>query len=306
MTKRNIILGTDWGTDCDDVAAVRIACRSAKAGVWNVVGVVLNNCVDFSAPSIDGFIRSEGFEVPIGIDFTANDFGGVTFYQKHLNDIVTGRGIAVRANNDCESGVRLYRKLLSEAEDDSVELADIGFLQVVADLFESGADDISDMSGAELMEKKVKRLWSMSGDWKNEASGREYNINCNHRTIDGACRLINNYPGEIVFLGHEVGASVITHPNPVEGDLLYEAFKAHGSASGRSSWDPMLVLLAAGCPNASDDEFEAAGYRTVRGTATVDEDGCNHFVRSSDGRHRYVVKLKPDEWYSAAIDDMIK
>ncbi|MCI8387933.1 MAG: hypothetical protein HFE63_05645 [Clostridiales bacterium] len=307
MNKRNIIIGTDWWTDCDDVAAVRVACRLAKREIWNISGVILNACMEYSAASLDGFLRFEGFNLPIGIDCKANDFGHKPPYQKRITELCNARGIVkIRLNSECEDGVQLYRRLLSEAEDSSVEIIEIGYMQVIAALLESGEDDISPYTGIELIKRKVKRLWIMGGNWESEEGGRENNFIRNRRTSIGANKLLKLYPGEIVFLGYEVGASVITHPNPVEGDLLYEAFKAHGSANGRSSWDPMLVLLAAGCPDASDDEFEASGYRTVRGTATVDEDGCNHFVRSDDGRHRYVVKLKPDEWYSAAIDDMIK
>ena len=79
-----IILGTDWWTDCDDVAAVRIACRLANKGVWNIAGFVLNACMEHSAGSLDGFIRSEGIIAPIGIDFAADDFGGRPPYQESL------------------------------------------------------------------------------------------------------------------------------------------------------------------------------------------------------------------------------
>ena len=40
--KRHIILGTDWWTDCDDTAALRMVCRYAKSDVWQFMGVVLN------------------------------------------------------------------------------------------------------------------------------------------------------------------------------------------------------------------------------------------------------------------------
>lgn len=82
-----------------------------------------------------------------------------------------------------------------------------------------------------------------------------------------------------------------------DGDLLRQVLIDHGSAAGRSSWDPMLILLAA----AGDPE--KAGYRCVYGTASVDpESGRNYFRQASDGSHCYVVKLRPDAWYAAEID----
>ena len=43
---RTILLGTDWWTDCDDVAAVRIACRADACGLWHLTGVVCNGCME--------------------------------------------------------------------------------------------------------------------------------------------------------------------------------------------------------------------------------------------------------------------
>jgi hypothetical protein len=75
----------------------------------------------------------------------------------------------------------------------------------------------------------------------------------------------------------------------------------HGSPNGRSSWDPMLVLLAI-----IGDE-EKAGYEVVKGTARVDEgDGANYFTRSKDGKHAFVVKKKENAYYEKMIDDIIE
>ena len=48
---------------------------------------------------------------------------------------------------------------------------------------------------------------------------------------------------------------------------------------------------------------EKAGYRCVRGYAEVDPaDGSNRFTEDPAGPHRYVVKLREDACYAAAID----
>ena len=50
----------------------------------------------------------------------------------------------------------------------------------------------------------------------------------------------------------------------------------------------------------------AAGYRTVRGCASVDpETGENRFLEAANGPHRYVVKTMPDAFYADAIDRLI-
>ena len=83
--------------------------------------------------------------------------------------------------------------------------------------------------------------------------------------------------------------------------MLHLALCDHGSGSGRSSWDPMLCLLA--CVG---DE-ESAGYEVVRGKARVNpETGANYFLREEKGLHAYVIKKKENAYYEAAINERIK
>lgn len=296
MEKRRIIIGTDWWTDCDDVAAVAAACRLAKRGVWDIAGVALNACMEYSAASLDGFLRAEaGGGIPIGIDLDADDFGRQPPYQERLAGL-TGSNLK---NSDCEDGVKLYRRLLADAPDRSVELVEIGYEQVLAKLLESEPDEYSRLWGRELLENKVKAVWVMGGLWPD---GRENNFSRCKRAVDGAASLWNgSFPVETIFLGYEVGAKVMTRPK--ESDrLLYSAFAAHNRNACRSSWDPMLMIAAASCPDASDAELWRAGYETVRGEAFVDPgDGSNSFRESPGGQCRYLKKLHPDEWYEAEI-----
>ena len=50
----------------------------------------------------------------------------------------------------------------------------------------------------------------------------------------------------------------------------------------------------------------AAGYRRVAGWASVDkESGCNDFVPDPEGRHGFVVKMRPDDEYARDIDRIL-
>ncbi len=304
--RRRIILGTDWWTDCDDVAAVRIACYMAKKGVWDMLGIVINGCMPYSAASLSNFLACDGITVPLGIDPSATDFGGNPPYQKRLAEMQCS---AVRKNEDCEHAVRLYRRLLASSPDHSVELMEIGYLQALADTLDSPPDDLSPLTGAELINRKVKFLWCMAGSWERKI-GHENNFARNRRSADGAYRLLSRYPGKICFLGYEVGASVIVHPIR-ENDPLTQAFADHGSANGRSAWDPMLVTLAAACPLLypefpSTEQFSAAGYKLIRGWTCVHPDtGENTFRADPHAPHGYVKKLQPDIWYEKQLDALL-
>lgn len=74
----------------------------------------------------------------------------------------------------------------------------------------------------------------------------------------------------------------------------------HGSPTGRSSWDPMLVCLAI-----CGDE-KKAGYKYVSGKASVDSrSGENSFIPSENGIHKYVIKVKENDFYKEQINKFI-
>lgn len=293
---RNLILGTDWWTDCDDVVALRILARAHKSGDICIKGIGINGCMEFSVASLDGFLKTEGVRgIPIGIDVDATDFGGNPPYQKRLSAFAS----EYFSNDDAEDAVRLYRRILAESEE-KIEIIEIGFLQVFANVLESKPDDISEKTGIELVSEKVSKVWIMAGKW-DEENGEENNFIRNERSRAAGNVLCEKCPVPVTFLGWEIGADVITGDNLKKGDVLYWVLCDHGSENGRESWDPMLVLMAL-----IGDENKA-GYDTVQGTASVDRrTGHNNFVRSDDGRHRYVIKKKDNDYYKNMINDIIK
>ena len=223
---REFIFGTDWWTDCDDLAAMRILLRAHKKGEIKLLGVGINACMEHSAPSVEGFMNLEGVNViPLGIDLEGTDFEGTHLkYQKNLAPFA----VNYKKNEDAEDAVRLYRRLLSES-DGNVEIVEVGFLQVIANVLLSGGDDISPKSGLELMREKVKKIWVMAGKW-DEEGGKEHNFCNNCRSREGAetfCRLC---PVPVTFLGFEVGVNVISGNELSHDDFLYKGFSDHGSA----------------------------------------------------------------------------
>lgn len=293
---KNIILGTDWWTDCDDAVALRMLCRAVNRREIRLLGVCINACMEHTVPSVDGFLTLEGMkDIPLGIDPTATDFGGTPRYQARLAPYAS----RYRSNGDAEDIVRLYRRLLASASE-PVEIIEIGYLQGFTAFMRSEGDDISPKSGMELLTERVSKLWVMAGKWDADGE-RENNFCRNARSRIAAEELCRLCPVPITFLGWEVGFGVLSGGKLSEGDHLKEVLRDHGSVGGRHSWDPMTVHMAL-----VGDE-EEAGYRTVRGKATVDpESGANYFVPSGDGMHSYVVKNMNDSFYSDIIDEMIK
>lgn len=295
MMKRQFILGTDWWTDCDDAVALRILARAHKRAEVNILGIVLNAAMEYSVPSIDGFISLEGvYDIPLGIDIEATDFRGNPPYQKRLSAYAS----KYKTNQDAEDAVKLYRRLLANA-DGKVELIEIGFLQAVAGLLESMPDEISPLSGIELFREKVEKVWVMAGKW-DDNPGMENNFARNKRAADGAHRFLKLCPSQITFLGFEVGADVISGSKLKDGDFLRTVLCDHGSQNGRSSWDPMTVVMAL------DGNEEKSGFTLVCGEASVDKNtGENRFVVNPSGRHKYVKRTEEAQYYADIIDGLI-
>ncbi len=293
---REFIFGTDWWTDCDDLAAMRILLRAHKKGEIKLLGVGINACMEYSVASVDGFINLEGVKnIPLGIDLEGTDFEGTHLkYQKNLAPCA----VNYKKNEDAEDGVRLYRRLLSES-DGNVEMVEVGFLQVFSELLLSEPDEISEKSGFELVREKVKKVWVMAGKW-DEQGGREHNFCNNRRSREGAEIFCRMCPVPVTFLGFEVGVGIISGNELSHDDFLYKGFSEHGSEKGRCSWDPLTALMAV-----IGDEGKA-GYKTVSGTARVDKaDGKNYFTEDENGLHKYVIPIYENEYYSSMINTLI-
>jgi len=293
---RKFIVGTDWWTDCDDAVAMRILARAHKKGEIKIKGIGINACMEYSVTSLDGFLTTEGvYDIPLGIDLKATDFGGNPPYQKRLS----AYSQKYKSNEDADNAVRLYRKILSNTVE-KIEIIEIGYLQVIANVLKSTADDISHKSGLELIRENVSKIWVMAGKW-DEDKGRENNFARNSRSAEAGHIFCDLCPVPITFLGWEVGHRVITGGELDKNDVLYRVLLDHKKPDGRSSWDPMLVTMAI------IGEEEKAGYKTVVGKAYVDPDsGYNSFTETSDGNHRYVIKTKADDYYKNQINSLIK
>jgi CheY-like chemotaxis protein len=234
--------------------------RAHKAGEAELLGVIINAAMEHSAASLDGFLSLDGISgIPIGIDKDATDFGRCPPYQARL----APHAVSCKSNEDAEDAVKLYRRLLANTDGD-IEIIEIGYLQAFAALLLSPPDEISDLSGLDLVRKKVTRVWVMAGKWDKDGE-RENNFARNGRSISGGKITLDFCPVPITFLGFEVGVDVFTGGSLPHTDHLWQALDDHGSGGGRCSWDPMLTLLAL------TGDCEKAGYREIEEATNGEE-----------------------------------
>lgn len=290
----NILHGTDWWTDCDDIAALRILCRAHKAGEINLLGVGIDSVMEYSAPSVSAFMENEGVNVPIGVDKRAVREGKNCRYQQ----LLAGFPHSVKTNDECEDAWRLYRKTLA-ALPGKAQITEVGFPQIIMQLMQSEPDEFSPLTGLELVKEKVERIWLMAGRF-DRSPGREYNLAEYPECREAGHYICENSPVPLIFLGFEVGMDVITGGPLPEDDLLKRAFIAHGSGKGRASWDPMLVEAAV------MQDFAAAGYTAVYGKVRVDEATGENTFTEGEGNHCYLVKTQPNAFYADRINKKLR
>lgn len=295
-----LIVGTDWWTDVDDVVAMRVLAWGQKDNLVDVLGFGINACMNISVSSFSAFMTAEGYpDIPIGLDRKATDYDGEAPYQRRMINHPHSQ-----TNLNCEDAVSMYRRLLANA-DEKVDIIEIGYPNILSGLLQSEADTYSSLSGIELVRQKVNKLWMMAGNWEHLTGGVENNFIRNNRSRKAGSYVCENWPTEITFLGFEVGVSILSGETLTsEKDMLRNALYDHGLESGRngrSSWDPMTILLAI-----YDDE-KAAGYKTVRGKAAVDaQTGSNTFTIAEDGKHQYVITDNSDDYYKNIINKILE
>ena len=290
-----LLFGTDWWTDCDDVAALDLLLKAHRSGLIDLKAIGVSSVMRYSAPSVKSVCEEQGLgEIPIGLDTGAERKGLFCLYQKKLA-AHCGSGFV---NEGCPEAYRLYRSVLSSLPGKAV-IVDVGFPTILAELLASGPDEYSDLTGVQLVESKVSEAVVMGGRW-DKKTGREYNFCAYKRNRRAAAYLCERCPVPLTFLGYEVGKDVITGGKTVPG-LTGVAYAAHLSPKGRPSWDPMTALFAI------VGDAGMAGYRRVYGTASVDpKTGINSFTACDGGKHAYLVKEKEDRFYQDRIDEILR
>lgn len=289
----DVIFGTDWWSDCDDVAALDILLKAHRYGLIDLKAVGVSSVMPYSAPSVKAMCEQYGLGyIPIGLDKSAERKGLLCMYQKTLASYCES-GIT---NSDCPDAYKLYRRVLASVPGKAV-IVDVGFPGIIAELLMSLPDANSERDGISLVRSKVSEIVIMGGRW-DKKSGREYNFCAYKKNREAAAYICCNSPAPVTFLGYEAGMNVITGGKGIPG-LVGKAYSSHLSPNGRPSWDPMTALYVV----AGDADGD---YKKIPGTASVDpRSGKNRFTEDENGPHSYLSKLRDDQYYEKMINEIL-
>lgn len=288
-----LIFDTDIGNDVDDVLALGVIHSLQSRGLCELLAVTITKDHRDAAPFVDAvntFYRRPN--IPIG-----KVQGGKTPQDSKFLSLCREKGPhnGLRYERDVKiasalEAVSVLRKSLAAQPDKSVVIVQVGFSTNLARLLESKPDAESDLSGHDLVEKKVKLLSLMAGAFqpiKGNARFCEYNV---VEDKQAAKELVKNWPTPMVFSGFEIG---IAAPYPAESILKDYSYVEHHPLAesyvlyspppnNRPTWDLTSVLYAV-CPDRGYFELSPPGW------VTVEDDGFTKFEEAADGPHRYLI-----------------
>ena len=284
---KKIIFDTDIGGDCDDAGALAIIHRTPFA---KLLAVTVSTRDPWAPACADAINRHYGNIVPIGLCSRApiGDPSMAEFlerYGKHIaenfennyspNPVACSMGPKVEYP---EKAVCLMRRQLAQNSGEKITLVVVGSCLNLAALIESAADEISPLTGLELMEAQVDKVVLMGGLFADQPMA-EYNIKTD---IPSAKTVFEKCPVPIFVSHFDVGLRVMSGGRLVEEEPQNPAAESYRFHVGgkRHSWDPIAAFYAIyGCRGVFTD---------VRcGVVTVADDGVTRF-ESGEGNHTLI------------------
>jgi inosine-uridine nucleoside N-ribohydrolase len=287
-----IIFDTDIGNDVDDALALGMLHSLQSRGECELLAVTITKDHALAAPFVDAVNTFYGRgRIPIGM---VRD--GVTPEDSKFLPLATQRdGGKLRYPHNLKDGAdapeatALLREVLAAQPDASVAMVQVGFSSNLARLLDTPADDHSDLSGLDLVKKKVSVLSIMAGAFQ-PIEGKPY---CEYNVVfdlTAAKKLTAEWPTPIVWSGFEIGLAIPYPAASIEQDYRYvahhilpEAYQLYEpTPHERPTWDLTSALWAVR-PN--------RGYFGLSepGTVAVAEEGETIFTPSPEGKHRYLT-----------------
>lgn len=299
--KVKIIFDTDMGPDYDDIGVIALLHAFANQGKIEILATVSSDAHKDIPGTIEVYNKYfKRGDIPVGQTYSplAPNFTAAN----NWNEQIIKKFEPALLNKKYESSVSIYRKVLAEQPDNSVTIVTVGFMTNISDLLQSKADKYSNLTGIELLEKKVKNWVAMAGGFPQ---GMEFNI---HEDAEWGVYAFDHFPKPILFTGFEIGDKIKTggkiaeqklESSPVSvGYQINLVSYAKEAVKARSSWDQTAVLIAAENP-------EKYFYLSGPGTMKTEKDGSNYWEPSAQGKHKFIIHKYPYKKLEEVIDKLM-
>lgn len=287
-----IILETDIGNDVDDALALDMLYKYLDTDKINLLGIMINKEGVYPAEFVDIMNTWYGYpKIPIGIihngidceNDAINYAKAVCLMQKENGEPTFKRSL--QNYDKLSEAPVMYRKILAQQPDSSVTIISVGFSTNLARLLDTPADNISPLTGKELVAQKVKLLCTMGGCFDN-SNPLEYNV---VKDIPAAQKVFAEWPTRLVTSPFEVGIKINYPASSIEKDFqwatahpMVEAYKSYQKMPyDRPTWDLTSVLYAVEGPS----YFKIS----VPGHIVVTDEGATQFTSDDKGKQYYLT-----------------
>jgi inosine-uridine nucleoside N-ribohydrolase len=315
-----VIYDTDMALDVDDVGGLAMLHALADRGEVELLGVVVSESAQFydglwAPPLVDVIDTYYGRpDVPIGVYRGPHqDIGRQGHYAEKV--VKAGFPHDLASGADAPDGYKVYRKLLAAQPDASVVVITVGYLTNLAELLRSSPDELSPLSGVELVRRKVAEWSCMGGGYPTSGEDGEFNLG---HYPDASNEVIATWPGRAVFGGFELGQRYKTGaPLQKKHDPRHNpvamSFLEYNGGQPRESWDEVSVLYGVRGLGPTDRPLFGA---VARGRNTYEKLGkfwgkSNHeksqnvWQDGPAGDHAYLTEAMPIAEVEALIDELI-
>ena len=289
-TIKRIILDTDIGVDCDDAVALAILLNMHRRAEIRIECVTASSTREGATAAVSAIASYYGVALQIGaMSLPALECDAANHYGKALKEFYGTED----SKNDA---VLLLRKALA-GQNEKVTIITIGPLSNMERLLKSAPDDISELSGYELVREKVGEIYSMGGSFiqnyrflkMDSDVFPEWNL---LQDIAAARYFVENCPVEITFVPWEAGAYVLTRMGRNDNPVWYsmqkyaesENFPLETEVFTRPSWDPVTCICAT-------EGYHEYYDRSEGGKITIEESGVTLFENIEGGKH-HIILLK--------------
>jgi len=293
-TKIKIIFDTDFGGDADDLGALAMLNHFQNKGEIECLAIMCWNLEKYSVSAIDAVNTYYGNKnIPIG-----TRQGETHETPWNHSKVIASNLVHEKNQKNVPDATKLYRKLLSESDDNSIIIITVGPLANIQNLILSEGDSYSPLTGKELIHKKVKEFVIMGGNFPT--SKDEWNFNGD---MPGVTKFVlENIDLPITFSGAELGASIKT--GEVFNELpknspLYLGFyhfsknapwvkeKFKGEIFDNATFDQTAVLYAV--RNGLGNYWT----KVTDGICMANEMGGNTWEPKENSNHTYLVLKMP-------------
>ena len=250
-----MILDSDFGSSTDDLFALMMLHHYIDDGRVDLKGIIVDREGEKNAQLVDVFNTYYGHpDIPIGLERNGVKNPRCFIPYSGICDLKDAQGQPLfKRTQDVSQvpdGYKLYRRLLSQADDHSVVVVAIGFVTTLAELFESGADEYSDLSGVDLFGQKVKSVYIQSGRFESGDSLSGYNMRAASRQ---SAIFYDKLPAnvDIVMSPSNIGDMMDYPPKDVLVDLSYTehnpikaVYTNYTCDTGQRMWDTNCLVNA--------------------------------------------------------------